>query len=157
MASFADTVKDIKEINYKHRFDVTKIGETPNESYRVSANSDNEVDLIHFLFPIGTIISTAHNNSQISNNKYTEYYYTIGDKGDLTAVVDGLTPEEITNGNDAIERMKNEYPDDENENGKRQRFGGAKRNKNSIKKSSSKKSQKKRSRANRKGRKTRRH
>lgn len=44
---------------------------------KVVANSDNDVDNIRKKFPVGTIITTHHNDSQLSENKYYENYYIV--------------------------------------------------------------------------------
>jgi len=48
---------------------------------KVAAESDDDVDEIRKIFPKGTIISTQHNHSQLSNNKYFEDYYIVGNNG----------------------------------------------------------------------------
>ena len=44
---------------------------------KVVAESDKDVEQILNKFPIGTIITTHHNNSQIRSNKYDQSYYII--------------------------------------------------------------------------------
>lgn len=44
---------------------------------KVVANSDNDVDNIRKTFPVGTIITTHHNDSQLSGNEYSENYYIV--------------------------------------------------------------------------------
>ena len=98
--------------------DVRLIGIFTVIDFKVIADSDNKVDTITRLFPVDTIISTQHNNTQnlndyfdydvkLNNNTYRKNYYIIEEKnGDKIPVErDVLTPIELTNSRNAIEKL----------------------------------------------------
>lgn len=77
------------------------------DNNKVIATSDDDVDSIKRIFPIGTIISTQHNESQLSGNDYSEPYYIVGEHQTVEGV-DYLSPEDESRGEEVLHEISNE-------------------------------------------------
>lgn len=74
---------------------------------KVLAHSDDDVNIIKRIFPIGTIISTQHNYSQMSENFYSKPYYIVG-KNQTVEGFDYLMPEDESKGEEVLNKISNE-------------------------------------------------
>ena len=73
---------------------------------KVVANSDNDVDMIRETFPVGTIITTHHNDSQLSENEYFAKYYIV-EKNKRVEGAEYLLKEDEELSKNVIHKMSN--------------------------------------------------